>query len=469
VRNIFKIKKEKRMEDKIFSEKIEEFKKIQCQQKQNGLNDYNMTNIVRKASEEVGMHSNIIYSLINPDGLHYREDLFLNLFMEYVIRKGEKDKRKINNKEIISYKNTEISSYDFGKELKVKKEEYTKEKKRIDFTIKSDTYFIGIEMKVHTVDSKKQIYDYWIDLKAKAKEDKNQTVIMFYLTKNGKEARNISISKSGEELDSKNIKDDEEYVENLYNVSFKEHIISWLDACQKEVKNIANLNMELENYKNIVSKAVNKANFKKNVLTLDRFILEDKNSSELLKTLFNFDYTKYNNYKKLLADTKAEVMYRFFQSFSPLLDDKMDNMNHIIKNDFNETKLIYTKQFCIKHFNKKGCKDFGIFYKIDDDYMFCIILGENNLHLGIVGYLNKSFIDIKENKDFNEILEARGKGFKLFTKMKKWFSISIDLSKNTDIFLNKHTHLLTDKKENNLKSVLSFLKKIKEYSIPKNS
>jgi hypothetical protein len=35
-------------------------------QKRRGLNDYNMVNVVRKASHEVGMHSNVIYSLLNP-------------------------------------------------------------------------------------------------------------------------------------------------------------------------------------------------------------------------------------------------------------------------------------------------------------------------------------------------------------------------------------------------------------------
>lgn len=42
-------------------ELIEEVLKKQASQKLRGLNDYNILNVVRKASEEVGMHSNVIH------------------------------------------------------------------------------------------------------------------------------------------------------------------------------------------------------------------------------------------------------------------------------------------------------------------------------------------------------------------------------------------------------------------------
>ena len=66
-------------------ELIDDILKKQESQKLRGLNDYNILNVVRKASEEVGMHSNVIYSLINPKGLHYQNDLFLNLSIEKVL------------------------------------------------------------------------------------------------------------------------------------------------------------------------------------------------------------------------------------------------------------------------------------------------------------------------------------------------------------------------------------------------
>ena len=62
-----------------FFEKIKLFKEEQKKQKQRGLNDYNMVNVVRKENSEVGMHSNVIYSLTDSNGLHYQDDLFMTM------------------------------------------------------------------------------------------------------------------------------------------------------------------------------------------------------------------------------------------------------------------------------------------------------------------------------------------------------------------------------------------------------
>ena len=73
---------------------IENIVKRQELQKLRGLNDYNMVNAVRKANLEVGMHSNVLYSLLDPNGLHYQGELFLSLFIDKVLginpRSGEK-------------------------------------------------------------------------------------------------------------------------------------------------------------------------------------------------------------------------------------------------------------------------------------------------------------------------------------------------------------------------------------------
>ena len=205
-----------------FFEKIKLFKEEQKKQKQRGLNDYNMVNVVRKENAEVGMHSNVIYSLIDPNGLHYQDELFLQIFI--------KDVLEIN---------------DFGNILSVQAEESTNENKRVEFTIKSNNYYIGIEMKVDASDLENQISHYYDDLKEKASKDSNQEVIIYYLTKNGKDA---SLNSHNNKLEYKRI-------------SFENHILTWIENCQKEVKNITNLNEAFENYKDIVKKITNKYDF----------------------------------------------------------------------------------------------------------------------------------------------------------------------------------------------------------------
>ena len=227
-----------------FFEKIKLFKEEQKKQKQRGLNDYNMVNVVRKENAEVGMHSNVIYSLIDPNGLHYQDDLFLKIFI--------KDVLEIN---------------DFGDILSVQAEESTNENRRVDFTIKSNNYYIGIEMKVDASDLENQISHYYDDLKEKASKDSNQEVIIYYLTKNGKDA---SLNSHNNKLEYKRI-------------SFENHILTWIENCQKEVKNITNLNEAFENYKDIVKKITNK--YEGRVMSLKNELLKNEEYFELAKQI----------------------------------------------------------------------------------------------------------------------------------------------------------------------------------------
>lgn len=227
-----------------FFEKIKLFKEEQKKQKQRGLNDYNMVNVVRKENAEVGMHSNVIYSLIDPNGLHYQDDLFLQIFI--------KDVLEIN---------------DFGDILSVYAEESTNENRRVDFTIKSSNYYIGIEMKIDAGDLDNQISHYFKDLKEKAEKDSKQEVIIYYLTKNGKDA---SFHSHNNEVKYKKI-------------SFENHILTWIENCQKEVRNITNLNEAFENYKDIVKKITNK--YEGRVMLLKNELLKNEKYFELAKEI----------------------------------------------------------------------------------------------------------------------------------------------------------------------------------------
>lgn len=236
-----------------FFEKIKLFKEEQKKQKQRGLNDYNMVNIVRKENAEVGMHSNVIYSLIDPHGLHYQDDLFLKIFI--------KDVLEIN---------------DFGDILSVQAEESTNENRRVDFTIKSSKYYIGIEMKIDAADLENQISHYYEDLIEKALKDSNQKVKIYYLTKNGKDASFHSHNNKVTPV----------------KISFEKHILQWIENCQKEVKNITNLNEAFENYKDIVKKITNK--YKGRVMLLEDELLKNEKYYELAREISEaFQKAKY--------------------------------------------------------------------------------------------------------------------------------------------------------------------------------
>ena len=248
-------------------------------QKLRGINDYNIVNVVRKENAEVGMHSNVIYSLINPNGLHYQKDLFLQLFIKYVL--------KID---------------DFGEIISVRAEELTNETRRIDFTIKSSNYYIGVEMKIDAHDLHEQISHYYEDLQTKAKENNNQKVIIYYLTKDGKEAH----PDSRKEITYK-------------QVSFEKHILNWIEKCQYQVRNITNLNEAFENYKDIVNKITK--NHRSKVMSL-REELE----------------IKLENYKialeiaDVIPELKTKTVVKFFEE-----------TRNIVQNVLNDTWIVESK------------------------------------------------------------------------------------------------------------------------------
>lgn len=295
-----------------FFEKIKLFKEEQKKQKQRGLNDYNMVNVVRKENAEVGMHSNVIYSLIDPNGLHYQDELFLQIFI--------KDVLELNN---------------FGAVLSVNAEESTNENRRVDFTIKSSNYYIGIEMKVDASDLENQISHYYNDLREKASKDSTQKVLIYYLTKNGKDAS----FHSHREIEYKKI-------------SFENHILTWIENCQKEVRNITNLNEAFENYKDIVKKITNK--YEGRVMSLKNELLKNEEYFELAKEISEaFQKAKNEKLNQLRINPIIEIVN----------EKKLKFENHFPNN----TAIDILSEFIIRFIAKDNYYLIQIFDKKDYD------------------------------------------------------------------------------------------------------
>ncbi len=338
-----------------FFKKIRFFKEEQKKQKQRGLNDYNMVNVVRKENAEVGMHSNVIYSLINPQGLHYQDDLFLNKFITIVL--GE----KIEN---------------FGSILSVQAEELTFENRRIDFTIKSTNYYIGIEMKIDANDLNNQINDYEVDLITKAKNENIENVVIYYLTKDGKEAAQHSCK-------------DVTYK----RISFENHILNWIENCQKEVRNITNLNEAFENYKDIVKKITNK--YEGRVMSL---------KDELLK---NEEYFKLliKEIQPALMESKIEIQTKFWEELK----------NELIQNGYNfefvdyKFNKINNINRCVNDYYKmsKNNKYYGLKHdvmKISDIHTLSFFIQIDwNIYFGFTIKEYEERKDIAQNEKFTEL------------------------------------------------------------------
>jgi len=267
----------KNEEDKYvdFFKTIKKFNHLRDKQKQRGLNDYNILTSVLRASDEVRLHSRMIGSLINPNGVHYQGSLFLEIFLE-----------------ILNFKNFDLDL----KNVKVHIEY-----KDIDLYITDGIKHLIIENKIWAEDQPCQIIKYINIIKNEFNLEVNNSekipilddIRVVYLT-----ARDKNIP-SEHLLDEKGYilfddtlsekllfcskKDNtKKYVPNGLNnykvlykkMSYKKDILEWLYKSKFEVQNITNLNEAIKQYISVVE--IITKQYKSRVANMNDIILEDK-------------------------------------------------------------------------------------------------------------------------------------------------------------------------------------------------
>ncbi len=336
---------------KYINNKYDEIDKI------NGV-QFNIFSILDMERKEVKTHSNFIYELLNPKGSHNQGDIYLNLFFKSVLD----------------------LDYDISSVCQVVQEDTTSEKRRIDFTLETSKYQIGIEMKIDYKDGKSQLFDYFYELKRRLK--KEQSAKLFYLTLDGKEPNDISISKSDKKLKSRDYK----------LISFNQDIIKWLEECIKESATNTTIREALIQYLNLVNKITNKSNSKGRKKAMNDLLF----NSENLKV-----YLEAQNY---VVDAKIELQCRFWD----VLIKKLDASNLYFEfKDAYQSKNIReaVKKYYIQKKNNRG---YEYILDLDEKEDLCIsITLENYVYYAVVSRKdNSTYFDkiksIKEWDDFKE-------------------------------------------------------------------
>lgn len=211
-------------------EKISKFIKIfenDIKRKKRGINDYNPLLAVQKMHNEEHMHSGFLHSMLDTNGLHYQDDLFLRQFLELA--------------GLLEW---------FGE---TKNATIKKECKDIDIYITNKYKHIIIENKINADDKEGQIARY-----IKSVRDDNESVdyenlAVIYLTLNGKKPsdKSLKFENLTWEISQNSIKSSDGEVK-YKQMSYKNDILKWCDECQKEVYNTTNLKLSFEFYKNVV-------------------------------------------------------------------------------------------------------------------------------------------------------------------------------------------------------------------------
>lgn len=238
---------------------------------------YNVFTILNMERYEVNTHSKMIYSLLDVNGSHNMGDQYLKLFIKSL---GFEDWEKEEND--WACKAEYISSDVLGS--------------RPDFVIYSGKSCILVEMKIDAGDGEKQLSRYSVllnqDSEFKCIEEHKKRIC--YLTLNGRPPSSQSADGVDVEL-----------------LSFKEHILNWLDACIDITDESKDVYSGLQQYRNLIRKLVQ----------------EDSGLSEMVELMkSDGNYAAFQNihnvYCQLMvaeSELKKQTLVRFFRCLEDYL------------------------------------------------------------------------------------------------------------------------------------------------------
>ena len=239
-------------------------------------------------------------------------------------------------------------------------------------------------MKIDAKDSNEQLLHYYEDLikKAKDKEINIENVKIYYLTLNGREPSEKSLTRKEGVNSLKKLKKEKEYK----TISFENEIMNWLNKSQKQVSNITNLNNAIEYYRDVVKMITGK--YESPLYDYKTFFL-DKNRGENRYRFFkNTEFEKikiksrlltqkewHDEVKMMEADLEKATQYLYKQFFekllSPILEQnsgfkyhKFDDKNK----DSNGGKAIFLRLF----------EKYNIRLYIKKNYFATMSIGINN-------------------------------------------------------------------------------------------
>jgi len=346
----------------VFFQDIEHVLEKQAQQKSRGLNDYNIFTSLLKVHDEVRLHSRFLYSLLNPDGTHYQGPLFLELFLNV------------------------IGLSDFG--LDPHQASVFVEYDNIDLYITDGEKHVIIENKIWAQDQPCQIIRY---INSIVKDGNDlvtdevngiaqidcDSVRVVYLT-----ARSDKHIPTGHFVEDGYILADPDtlpveltnYRARYHRVSYEDDITRWLQVVQHEVSNLSNLNLIIEQYREVVQRLYRK--YKGKVMTFEHYLFdgEDTKQDSLRLAL---------GLEKELVTIRARTFYDFFNSLSQL---EITGKPGVLFSD-NERHPEFDRSLClgwIKDGGKKNSpRDFGIRWHLNETLFVAVHAGKSHLHVGV--------------------------------------------------------------------------------------
>ena len=221
---------------------------------------FNLFSVLDIETRENKTHSAFLSELLDPKGAHRQGPAFLDLFL------------KVVNKELSEAQQTEKKLIEnFSSDRTIITPEFyigtichkTKKGGRIDILLQKGVHTLCIENKIHALDQKTQIQRYC--------NYNNSKNTVFYLTLKGEDPHKIS-------------KGELEAGEHFFNISYRDHVIEWLELCLREVPNLTSVRESINQYILLIKKLTHQLNMEQkkeleslmaNYLKESRFIADN--------------------------------------------------------------------------------------------------------------------------------------------------------------------------------------------------
>ena len=351
------------MENK-YEKFFDDIKKQIEKRKQRGFNNYNLITAILKPDDEVRVHSRFIYSLLDIEGEHCQNTLFLELFLDVV----GIEKYNVENSKIY------------------------KEYKNIDLYLTDGEKHIITENKINAGDQPNQIQRYIETIKEKNNNLFPENLYVIYLSKDRGKPSPKSLDKKKYEIKNDGyIYENNKKVAKFLSIHYDDHIKKWIELALKEVENITNLSYALKQYQEVIDMINNE--YKDKVMDLESVILKDYENYKIAKEIKKrFDNIKNQFQKKIIFNFKN--CCKFKKSNDPS-DNKYGDAYY-----YETDKFSFKIQF--------GDKFYYGFVKKDDkknnEIIKKILENENNLNWNYDDYwLARKEIKLKDLFDSEKV------------------------------------------------------------------
>lgn len=181
---------------------------------------FNVFTTLLSEADEVRLHTRFLHCLLDPNGLHDCGPVFLNLFFA-----------TLNEIPGLDHKDMKVclTVPASGQHWKVTKEQSRPPHGQIDLLLERPGFGIAIENKIHAREQDRQLAAYSDYLK----HQHGASWRMIYLTVDGKKS--------------------ETHEDNPYlRISYRDHILVWLEKCLRETYHVIPVNQLLQQYRKVV-------------------------------------------------------------------------------------------------------------------------------------------------------------------------------------------------------------------------